>query len=472
MIGQRQVILDVSEWIKGMSSGKYMPDGGFSDDTEAVNMIAEPGVLYAPATLVDGDSDAILDDEIIASSPDHAAASPSDRLVVTADGDFMRYNGTKLLDVTGGQDTTQTYAKGFTDMVNFDGETYVTSKEKLARWSGTQTFDFVFASMANTALPHPLVVFENNLYIGDGNLLKRMTAAAGTPATVLTLATNEFIQALGVDPGSGKLLISIVYGQNISGTINRTNKVLWYDGFANKVIKVIRVEDMVTAFHNHSGNVIVGYGVNIGILTGSGIRFLRKLVESALDSTKLPYKHSFASMGSTMCVIDGTKVLAWGPVRTGGDNVFYYIAKNKVNSNIIDAIFNAGNNKLGMSMATSKFRTLDITSKATLDKFDFYTNWVEFPRPIILRAIYYQFVNNLSTANLTLNFDDQSNGGTERELQQLYAANTATSEFFAHGARVTSTIDTGKLYAIRLRIQNSTTNDGLKRIIIYYDFAE
>ena len=465
MIGSKQLVIDASEFLKGMSVNEELADVGFSPSTEGVNLTKTPGVIYAPAIQVDGDSDVILDDEIIASCPDHAAASPSDRLVVTADGDFMRFNGTKLLDVTGGQDTTQTYAKGFTDIVNFAAETYATSKEYLARWSGTQTFNFQFAANTNAALPHPLVVFENNLYSADGNLLKRMTGAAAAPATILTLATNEFIQALGIDPTSGKILVSVVYGQNISGLISRTNKVLWYDGFSNKVIKSIVVEDMVTAFHNHSGNVVVGYGTSLGILTGSGIRFLRKLNNVSLLSTELPYKHNFASIGNTMYVVDKTKVLAYGPVF--GNNIFYYAMTNKVNSNAIDCIFNAGSGKLGFSTATSKFYTMDTTSVATLNKLNFYTNFYSFPRPILIRRVYLEYIDLVaSTANiaLTVQWEDRSN-----PFSLSTEDGTLTNVRFVDYIGVT---DDKKIRSLQVTVSNTTENDGLKRIIVYYDFVE
>lgn len=473
MIGKQQVVLDYSSWTRGMSSGSEIPDGGFSNETTAVNLTATPGIVYAPAAQVNADTDTILDDAIIASCPDMDAASPDDRLVMTNDGDFMTYNGTKLADVTNGQDSTRTYTKGFSDMVPWKGEIYFTSTTHLGRWTTPTTFDFTFNATANDGIWHPLLVFENNLYIGDGNLLERTIAAGTAPTTILTLGVNEFIVALGIDPGTGKMLISTTYGQNASGTLKKINKVLWYDGLSNKVDKSVIVEDQVTAFHSHQGRVYVGYGQNIGLLTGSGIQFLRKLTHVTLAQVDLPYKHNFASIGETMYVVDGEFILAFGSIRAGGPPVWRNFFENLNNTNSFEAIMNAGNNKLGYSFDASTpnvFRTIDTTSIANTDDFDFYTNWVSFPRPVQIRsfAIHYNEAI-VSSANWTFHYFDQSSiSAITSSLAPEAGTTTAVTE-------LRDIIGfTEKLWAMKLRIatNTSTENAGIKRIIIYYDFVE
>ena len=392
MLGKQQLVLDAATWLKGMSSGSEIPDGGFSDETEAVNLSVDPGVVYAPAAQVNGDGDVILDDEIIASCPDAQASSPNDRLVMTDDGDFMRYNGTKLLDVTGGQDATRTYGKGSSDMVAWFGEVYFTSQENLGRWqTATDTFNFTFFAFANTAAhpPHELLVFENNLYISDGNVLYRMTEVGGSVQSILTLGVNEYITALGIEPETGKMVIATTYGQNYSSTINKINKVLWYDGLSDKPYRIIQVQEMVTAFHNHQGQLFVGYGLNIGALTGTGIQFLRRLTFATLAGTDLPYKQNFASIGRIMFIIDGSRILAFGSIIAGSPSVWWHFFTNLNNSNVFQCIFNAGNNKLGFSFATATpvFRTISITSVAGLDELDFYINWIIFPRPVRIKSV-------------------------------------------------------------------------------------
>lgn len=473
MIGSKQLVLDWQTWLRGMSSGSEIADGGFSDETEAVNLIADPGVVYAPPSNVDGDSDVILTGNIVASIPDHNVADIDSRLLVADDGTFYKYNGTKLQypNEASAEDSANTFARGFTDAINFAGASFFTSKEKITKWSAASTFDhdYTTSAFANTAYPHPALVFENNAFYGDGNILLRQTTVTGTPTAILTLSSDQVIIALGIDPGTGKMLISTTQTLNISNTLASTNKVHWYDGFSNKTSKTITVEDQVTAFHSHGGNVFVGYGTNLGYLTGSGINFLRNLSNVTLSQADLPYKHNFASIGKTLYVIDGSKVLAYGEAVTG-QKIFYYAYKRQSGSGNLTCIMNAGNNKLGFGYATTTFRTINITSKSNMDVLDLYTNWISFGRPVQIRSIDVHFNEAIvSSANWTFSYFDQSSASAiTTSLASLHGTQTSVLQ-------INDIVGfTDKLYAVKLRFNNSTSteNKGIKRVVIHYDIVE
>src|SRR3990167_3250813 len=546
MLAKQQLVLDQSDFLRGMSSAPHIADGGFGPDSEAVNPILHPGVLYAPAAAVDSDTDDRLSTtiEIIASSPDMANLGVDDRLLVGVDSDdfgtFYRYDGTKIIAVayaevftvtiatpavftstahglaagdrvklrtTGALPTglsvdtvyfvisagltadafqlsttdggaaintsgtqsgthrwyTRNYIKGYTDIITYRGETYVTAQQHITRWQNDNTIDQKFYAFTTANVPHPAIVFEDNAYYGDNNLLLRQTAVAGTPATILTLAVGEIIIALGVEPGSGKMLIATTSSLNMSNTLTSINKLYWYDGSSNKTLKVIYIEDQIFGVHSVGGITYCGYGQNLGYVTGSGIKFLRKLINVNLNNEQLPYKHNLTSIGSTLYVADGNKILAYGPVRQGGGNVFYYCARNKVNDLVFQSIFNAGSNKIGYSFI-GEFRTVDLSSKANLDKFDFRTVWYKFSRPVYIREVRFEYNDSIaSTGNFAISYFDQS--GTGSKSLNVFGTITSTFEFRVIGFQE-------KLTAFKLRIENSTENDGLKRMIVYYDFAE
>ena len=486
MIGSKSIVLDWQTWLRGMSSSPEIADGGFSSETDAVNLIAQPGVVYAPASAVDSDTDTRLsgNGEIIATSPDMTAFGGNERLLVAADGSqdgtFFRYNGTKISAAAYATDTTRNYQKGFTDIITFAGEAYVTSKETIVRWQADNTITqdfFTFDTSYGNTIPHPAIIFENNAFYGSRDssgraILLRQTAAAGTPATILTLTADQIIIALGIDPGSGKMLISTTNSLNISQTIPAINKVLWYDGFSNKVSKSIIVEDMITAIHSHGGTNFVGYGRNLGYLNGAGITFLRKLLNVTNDDTKLPHKHSFASLGQTMYVIDGSQVLAYGPVGSGNP-IWYYAHKNRVSSNIYACIFNAGgtsgsaNSKLGLSFATEKFYTFDVVSVATIDELNLFTNWIIFPRPVQIRSLSVQFKAAItSSANYAFTYYDQSQVAIKGTLTYFDGTQTSVTEL----NNIVGFTD--KLTALKIELSFGTDNRGLRLITIYYDPVE
>lgn len=478
---------------RGMSSGAYMNDGAFSPETGAVNLLAQPGVIYAPTAIVDSDTDTRLSSqgEIIASAPDHAASSGNERLLVAAhktsqDGTFYRYDGTKIIAAAYATDSTNNYQKGVTDIINYRGDSYVTTKERIKKWASTGTItDLSGGDFADTAVPHPALVYQNNAYYGDGDELLVQTTAGGDPVVILTLAAGEIILALGIDEGTGKMLISTTTATfDISQIRTAINKVLWYDGSSPQVARESVVEDRVTAFHNHEGITFVGYGRNLGYLTGSGVKFLRRLNNVTNVFDQLPYKHSFASIGRTMFVIDGSQILAYGSV-VGGSPIFYYAFKNSVNSNIFNSIFNAGgtistaNNKLGMSFEADKFYTLDITSKASITSLDLYSNWYTFAYPVYIRSMYIQLAEADNTANWTFSYFDQSSASAIATLERMEGNVTPVLEadYFVNFADSgNSAGNTGEghqaVRSFKLRAQNSTTNKGIRKIIVYYDPAE
>lgn len=491
MRGSRQLIIDSSEFLKGMSSGAEVSDGGFSPaGGRGFNMLHTPGVLYAPAQATDVDTDNTLvnNGEIIATSPDHATFSGSNRLCVAAnssgDGTFYRFNGTKLVlaDDASTPDTTNNYAKFFTDIINFAAETYVTSKEKITRWTSTATFDtgfYTFAAHASSALaPHPALNYLNNAFYGDVNVLLKQTTAGGTPTAVLTLSTDQVITALGIDPGSGKMLIATTSSLNINNTLPVINRVYFYDGSKPTPDKVIIVDDVITAFYAHGGYVYVAYGgMYLGYLNGSGITFLRKLKNSSFNSDIFPTKHSFTHIGQTLMVVDGSEILFFGEV-TRGSKIFYYGYKNfitggAVSSTAFKAICPLGNSStsqtIGISVATENFFSLDITSVATIDSFILETNFYVFPRPVYLRRLELHFVNAIGSNNIVPVYKDERRNGL-----------TLTSEWGTASQKIHSFIgfggddstDSNKLTEFQLNLTVGTTNAGLKRAILYYDIAE
>ncbi len=475
MIGTKQITIDASDFVKGMSTSPEVSDGGFSPDVDAVNLTYTPGILYAPASAVDSDTDTRLTGEIIAWCSDDDVALPNyQRKMVSNDGKYYRYNGTKIPEAALRTDATNTYTENFTQMVSFAGETYVTTREKLVRWDETgAVFNTSFFSFTNTSFPHPAIIYENYAYYADGNVLYQQTSAGGTPTTILTLSSDQMIIALGVDPGTGLMLISTTSLLNMSDTKAAVNKLLWYDGNSPKVSKAIFVEDVIESFQTVGGITFVGYGQNLGYINGSGISFLRRLKNVTLDSTYLPYQQRITNIGNTLYVVDGTQILAYGEVLPGR-KVFYYAFKNNINSNPIISISNVGSGKLGISFVDNKFYTFDTTSISTNGNITFPTNKFTFLRPVYLRSVYLEYATAIPDAdsNRTLYYKDE----TQSSFSQLQvqggsglANNSGGSVYFIDN--VIGFLN-NKIRTAWFRYSTGSVVSGLKRIIIYYDPAE
>ena len=388
MIGAKSFTIEGSDLMKGMSSSAYINDGGFSQggtSKTVINPIAVPGLLHAPGAVTDKSTNLV--GEMIASCEDPLQGNS--RLLLardssTQDGTFyyMDSNGALTLKRT---DSTNNYIFGKTDMAGYKSEVYATSAEAITRWVPDTTFNVAFFTFSDSAAPHPILVYEDAIYYGDGNLLLRQTDSGGaTPATILTLPSNQVIIALGIDPGSGKILISIVDELNGSNTINAQASVGYYDGFSNKLTKKVNVDDMVTAFYTTISNVFVTYGQNLGYWNGAGIQFLRKL-DLSFDNTVLAYKHHITNIGRILYVIEKTNILAYGEIVKGQGEVFWYALRNDAgDSGNYSMITNIGQNRLGLGFATTKFYTFDTMSVSAVKNGGaiWYSHRYDFDKPV------------------------------------------------------------------------------------------
>lgn len=477
MIGKKQLIIDASDFVKGMSSGNDVSDGGFSNSTTAVNLIANPGVMYPPATVTDKSTNLVGD--IIASCED-PKATPDTRLFVSSDvdqdGRFYLCNSVGTLTAVGAEYATANFVAGKTDMIPYRGEVYVTTATTIVRWErATDTFDggdnFPFSFTDNLA-PHPALVYENNAYFGDGNLLYYIPSSASlgdAPTVILTLSDSQVIVALGIDNSTGLMMISTVDQLNASGTVNSKARILLYDGNSAKVARVVIVDEMVNAFYNNGGTTFVTYGTNFGYWNGSGVNFLRKLKNVTLDNTQLAYKHHITNIGRTLYVVDGAQVLAYGEV-IPGRKVFYYAQTNNVSAAKYDCITSIGNNLLILAFTSAKSYTFDVNSTTT-DGFGttFVTNKYLFPRPIFLRKAYVEYADAVvnGDANRTLAYltENQSGFATLSVLTNSSGANVNFTD------NIIGFLN-NKCRMVQIRYQGFTTVTGLRRIILYYDDAE
>lgn len=398
MIGQKSFDIDFRDFVKTISSSDYISDGGYSTRTIGCNPFAVPGLMYPSSPLVDVSTNLV--GRMMMSVDNNTTASGIDRFMVarntsTNDGTYYHWNGTALtLKRT---DSTNNYTYGKNDIITFANEIYATSNEALIRWTADDvTFNVAFQAFNDSAAPHPALLYENNAYYGDGNELWRQTTVAVAPTIILTLPTDRVIISLGIDPGSGRMLISTVSTLNISNTLSTISRVDYYDGFSSKTIRTVIVDDMVTAFYPVGGTVYVTYGQRLGYWTGTGIQFLRKLTVT-LDNASLAYKHHITNIGNTLYVVSVRNILAYGEIINGQPKAFYHIYKDSAD---IGFVVNLGSNKLGIGVTSANtFVTFDVLKidHTTLGTSDFYSNKYPFDRPVIFNQVTIEFGEDMPT---------------------------------------------------------------------------
>lgn len=402
MIGVKSFEIDGSNFIKGITSSQNLTDGGFSNLSQGINLLVTPGILSFVAS--PADKSANLAGAMIASCEDSALLG-EDKLLLSrsANGDGKYYTYSDGVGLTLKRtDSTNNYQFGVSDMVFFNGSVFATSFESITKWTVDSTFTVAFKTFSNSGVPHPILVYENFCYYGDGNLLRRQTDATdSTISTILTLGTEQTITALGIDPGSGNMLISTTTAQNVSDTRTAPAKVHYYDGVGNKTLKTVIVDDIVNAFYPVGATIYLSYGQSLGYWTGAGIQFVRKF-SWTFDNTSLAYRNHFTNIGNTLYVIEGNTIEAYGQVIGNAPKVFRYVFEDS--SRQLSLITNLGQNKIGIgasgtiSTATNNvFYSLDTSTVASLGNSTWYSLRYNFPRPVTFQSAVIEYDSAMPT---------------------------------------------------------------------------
>lgn len=470
MIGKQVLQIGADQFISGMASSDYATDGALGVSSSGINPFVTPGVIRATAAPADISTN--VAGNIIASCEDGQTILGYDRLFVDDAANYYTLSGSTITKRHTG---SKTYAAGTTDIVSFAGYTYATSTTDMAQWntSGTPslTESWWVTTKGKSALGasnrHPLIVFEQLLWLADGNTLWFIDSGGTITQAAWTLSSNELITAFGIDPYTGLMLVAVTTAQNYSATASSKHYVYLYDGYSAKPRRKVLVDDMVTAFYNVGGTVYCGYGQRIGVWTGNGIAFLRKLLNVALSGTDLPYKHHFTHFGNVLCVLDGGTVLAYGEVVAGKKAWFPIAANPQGGSTHASSIANIGSNKISYAISSNKLYSFDMSSisagSGTLSTANIF-----FQRPVNIHRMRV-FTTGISATNQFgigySGYQDENTSSQSAAINTFVNQTGSTKYIFDFDF-------TRKSLACRFVIGMDTQGFGVCRILIYYDTAE
>lgn len=476
MTGTKETIIDALDFAKGMSSGINITDGGFSNETNAVNLTYEPGVINGVPDPTDKSTN--MSGNGIAHCVSDGTGSYSNGFILTDNGTVLGVDVSQNL--TASAALSGTYQVGTSDMTNFypsgdASKIYITSTNDIARMNidlsaGDATWWSVTLGKGalNTSVRHPVLQYLDYVYVGNGNVLVRIESSTSGTANHLVLPQQNQIVALGIDPNTGRMLISTTQGPNYSGTVSATNKVFVYDGRSAQVDKELPVDAMITAFKSQGGISYLGVGRKLGYWNGAGIGYLRTLKNAGLVSSQLIYKHHFANIENIMYLIDGTQALAYGEVLPG-KKVFWYAFSNVTNSNNLDVIFNTGDGKLGMCFASAKFYTFDTIGTGAGQLNSLKTLRYNYARPIFVRQIAIEYggdgIANEAVNARTLYYRIDSAPTSSVALSSI--TNSSGATVFKTDGIIGMP---GPTRTVQL-VYGGGTESGIRRIIIYYDDA-
>lgn len=478
MVGKNQLTISGTQFAAGLCTSDYLGDGGMGTETFGINPVYKQGAIYSLGTI----SSSGLSQNLVATSEDYENPTAANRFIVDTSSNISYISNNEIITfATSGSGTG--YSLGVTDIVPFtDGtnpKAYVSFATGIGQVGGSVSGGFSYTetwwtgTKSKTALtsgvPHPMLVFQKTMWIGNGIHLANMDSSgnANNDASWV-LDPNEEIMALGIDPGTGLMLVSVrSVSSGTNGNIPAKNYVYFYDGYSAQSRRKVPVQGTVFSFTTVAGQVIVGIDNSIGIWNGNGVTFLRRLS----STSSIPYKHRCAAINNHFMVADGGSILGYGDIQNG-KKAWFPIYKNVANGNSIDVVFQQNMGTVGTSYDGSAVKFFNLFDEGNGGGAGvFYTNNINFERPVNIHRV------RVFTDGITSSGGGSTGIGNVALIDQKSVTYQAAQPKFkvASGTQYVFDFDFGGLQLQTL--QPVITFDtqqafGLIRMVIYYDPAE
>ena len=477
--GAQSITIGWEDFIKGISTTDKVSDGGFSPNSYNINLLPQVGEISSTASPTEYVSFSGTYTGLCATCPNVDIGGVSGKAVrgITTLGDF--YSGTSAgAWTTPVTDSTNTYQSGFSDMVSFNGKYYASSHnaatgDNVCSWDGVTTivvdwFHTNFSNYLSLNCPHPMLVFNNYLYIADGNKLHRYDPLSSSPDTYhyaqLAIDSDAVITSLAIDPNSGRMMVGYCQvWQN--ATYPTHSNVGLYDGEnPAKFVKLVPMDDIVHTMFSVGGTVYIVYGNTLGIWNGAGVTFLRTLASGSFT-----HKQTIMNIGNDIYFHDNGYIYCYTELKGLDKKVFFTFYKNVTGQNL-QTLFNLNNKSL------ISFSNIDGSNLYHLWKLDvsavgsqsqlglFYSNWYYFPRPVYVRAIDFTTDGLLTSGDtMTPSINDDMGNNIAFIPGALTVSNTTQTN------RMTT--DTNPTTCFQF-VLTMTSVKPFRRATVYYDLAE
>lgn len=477
MLGKSQLTISGTQFAAGLCTSDFLGDGGMGLLSNNLNPVYQPGVVYSLGQL----SANGLSAHLVASCEEFQATPSENRWAVDTSSNFYYISPSEIIST--GISGIKGYLAGISDMAVFDDVIgshapgiYITSATDITRLSGTiggglsvGAEAFWTSTKSKTALttgiPHPLLVYQNQLWIGNGNHLPNMnTSGTANNDASWVLDINEEITALGIDPGTGLMMLGVrtVASSGTSASFPAKYFIYLYDGYSAQSRRKIPVQGAVFSFTTVGGQIMVGIDNSIGLWNGNGVSFVRRL--SSTGST--PYKQRCAAVNNHFFVADGLQVLGYGDIQNG-KKAWYPFYKNNASGSALDIVFQQSVGTIGTTYdgSTIKFLQLFDTGNGAGSGM-FYTNNINFERPVSIKGIRVFTTGITTTAGIggVALIDENGTTHTPTVSKFVVASGTTYRFDFIFGGQ--------KLQTMQPVLTLDTQAFGIVRIIIYYDAAE
>lgn len=500
-LAKQSLVIDSDTFIKGLTTSQNLIDGGMSPETDCINLLANPGVLYpSPAATSLG----AISGHVIASCYDTISTTinPVTRFLLTDSpvlyslvGSTLNSLGTPGYTIVEGLSDLQIYGYSggtpapilwFTTTAGIVHTGYVYSTSSL-----TGGYTLHTPTGWTSYNPHPMIVFNEILYYADGPYLHTYNGSSYTDE-VLTLQADQVITALSIDPGTGKMMLGIssrgyLYLGDNTTTYNSPQFIGLYDGTnPTQLVRKIPVDGTVTSLQNCGGYMFVAYGNCIGVWNGNGISFLRRIPINSNVGLQFQniYKNKISNYDNLLLYLSNNevtnqflvnsppnKIMAYGEIQAGVKAFFPIV--DLPGGNQIDFVANINQGSILYSCGGELYSLFLPGHSTVFNTGDsspiFVSMRYGFPRPATITQIriFYEdpvLANGLTLGSLAIIDDSQ---GVTFSQNISNPSGGSTMAWFDVFPQVKTTE-----FRIKYHWLETTTCHGIQKMIVFYNFVE
>lgn len=428
--------INFKDYIRGQNSFNEYPDGGIKTESIGANPFYVRGYLSTSPdqtniNAIDGDGDndiAVLAYGQGVGVNTLVACAAED---ATNSGLFYTIDPNGVYTLVGSPDAAHNYVKGNTDSAFYHSHFYFTSTQDLARMDDDLTspdFSYWTGTLGQsnfTSFKHPLLVFGDILYIGDGQYLHQIDDT--TPQEqVLDLEEGYIVDCLITY--NNLMFIAAHQGNGFS-------KIYTWDGFSPSWLDEYEVNDTISCLFVFQGVLFVFFDDAIGYFDGTKVKQIREIAGTV-------QKHMVTKSRTAMYFIEtfgggnlGRSCLTrYSPVIFQGSQVNTFIryldqfALTNENNRYVTCVISRNQNlftsTVNNAADTASSGEIDgdkIQLPSDVKTYEFVFNDRNFNSQVQIRQVIAQFADVDEDNTIALSYIDDSN--TQRVIGTVSGSN-------------------------------------------------
>lgn len=446
------ITINYQDFNKGVSVSDFLPTGGFSPKDKGHNLHATPGVLNSQPAVVDNGSckDIIAwtnkqggtDADIVALGIDTS----------NDDGFIYSFSSTGV-PTQKGTDNGRNYKKGISDIVFFKGDYYTTSDTDIAKINGAlSSIDYTWwtTTKGKTALTsgvaHHLLVFEDTLYITNGN---KLISFDGTNIVEAALTIDQYYNITAFEEYQGKVYIA---AQPLTGNTNGyhgLSKLYVWDGVdVNNWLASFEVEDYISALYVYNGTLLVFNNYYCGYFNGINIIKL-------FDISNMVFKGNITQFKERLYISTYRDIICYDGKK------YYYFFYNSADDAVEGIHCSKGDNFIISTNGKAYLTYLNNAGGAAL----WSSNRYHFSGNVRIRKVVVELATALySGSDMAVTLSDHQ--AAVKSLGSIKYSDGDRGMIKEFNANNLST------YSVQVRINFIANSTGISQITIFYDGTE